>query len=53
MKIGYKGHLTTRNKFSKSFFPIPKIFLLILDELKKPMFWANRGKFTKLRGLEP
>jgi hypothetical protein len=34
MKLGYKGHLNTRNKFPKEVFPNPKISLLILDELK-------------------
>jgi hypothetical protein len=35
MKLGHKGHLNTRNKFPKRFFPSPKISLLILDELEK------------------
>jgi hypothetical protein len=34
MKLGYKGHLNTRNKFLKVFFPNLNISLLILDKLK-------------------
>jgi hypothetical protein len=41
MKLGHKGHLNTRNKFSKRFFPNPKISLPILEELEKPRFWWN------------
>jgi hypothetical protein len=36
MKLGHKGHVNTRNKFPKRFFPNPKISLPILDELEKP-----------------
>jgi hypothetical protein len=39
--------------FSKRFFSNPKIFLLILDELKKPIYWGNQEKSTKSKGLEP
>jgi hypothetical protein len=53
MKLGHKGHLSTRNKFPKRFFPNPKISLPILDELEKPRFLWNREKFTKSKGLEP
>jgi hypothetical protein len=52
MKLGHKGHHNTRNKFPKWFFANPKISLPILDELKKPRFWGNRKKPTKLTGLE-
>jgi hypothetical protein len=52
-KLGQKGHLNTRNKFPKKFFPNPKISFSILDELKKPRFWWNREKSTKSKGLEP
>jgi hypothetical protein len=34
MKLGHEGHLNTRNKFPKDFFPNPKISLPIFDELK-------------------
>jgi hypothetical protein len=51
MKFGPKGHLNTRNKFSKKFFLNLKISLLIMDELEKPTFWGNREKSTKLKGL--
>jgi hypothetical protein len=35
MKLGDKGHLNTKNKFSKAVFsPNPTILLPILDELK-------------------
>jgi hypothetical protein len=53
MKFRHKGHLNTRNKFSKMFFPNPMIFRLILDELKKLMFWGNREKSVKSKVLEP
>jgi hypothetical protein len=52
MKLGHKGHLNTRNKFSRRFFPNTKIFILILDELKKPRFLGNREKSAKSKGLE-
>jgi hypothetical protein len=35
MKLGHKGHLNTRNKFQKKFFPNPKISLPILNELEE------------------
>jgi hypothetical protein len=53
MKLGHKGHLNTRNKFQKRFFPNPKIFLLVLDEFKEPRFWGKQEKSTKSKGLEP
>jgi hypothetical protein len=53
MKLGHKGHLNTRNKFSKRFFSNPKISLSILDELEKPKFWRNREKSAKSKGVEP
>jgi hypothetical protein len=54
MKLGHKGHLNTRNKVpQKGFFPNPMIFLLILDELKKPRFYRNEKKSVKSKGLEP
>jgi hypothetical protein len=53
MKLGHKGNLNTMNKFPKRVFPNPKIFLLILDELKKLRFWVKREKSAKLKGLEP
>jgi hypothetical protein len=52
MKLGHKGHLNTSNKFPMRFFPNPKIFFPILDELKEHRFWENREKSTKLKGLE-
>jgi hypothetical protein len=52
MKLGHKGHLNTWNKFPMRFFPNPKIFFLILDELVEPRFWEKREKSTKLKGLE-
>jgi hypothetical protein len=42
MKIGHKGHLNTRSKFPKEFFPNPMISLPILDELKNLGFWGTR-----------
>jgi hypothetical protein len=39
--------------FPKRFFSNPKISLLILDELKKPIYWGNQEKSTKSKGLEP
>jgi hypothetical protein len=53
MKHGHKDHLNIRNKFSKRFFPYPKISLLILDELEEPKFWGKCDKSAKLKGLEP
>jgi hypothetical protein len=53
MKHGHKGHLNTRNKFPKRFFPNPKISLPILDELEKSKFWGKWEKSIKSKGLEP
>jgi hypothetical protein len=53
MKLRHKGHLNTSNKFPTRFFPNPKIFFPILDELEEPRFWENGEKSTKLKGLEP
>jgi hypothetical protein len=53
MKLGHKGHLNTSNKFPMRFFPNPKIFFPILDELEEPRFCENREKSTKPKGLEP
>jgi hypothetical protein len=53
MKLGYKGHLNISNKFPTSFFPNPKIFFPILDDLEEHRFWENREKSTKSKGLEP
>jgi hypothetical protein len=53
MKLGHKGHLNTRNKFPKRFFPNPNTSLLILDELKEPRFWGKQEKSTESKRLEP
>jgi hypothetical protein len=53
MKLGHKGHLNTSNKFPIRFFPNPKIFFPILDELKEPRFWEKWEKSIKSKGLEP
>jgi hypothetical protein len=53
MKLGHKGHLNTSNKFPMRFFPNPKIFFPILDELEEPMLWEKREKSTKSMRLEP
>jgi hypothetical protein len=53
MKLGHKGHLNTSNKFPMRFFPNPKIFFSILDELEEPRFWENWEKSTKSKELEP
>jgi hypothetical protein len=53
MKLGHKGHLNISNKFPTRFFPNPKIFFLILDELKEPRFRENREKSIKSKELEP
>jgi hypothetical protein len=42
MKLGYNGHLTTRNKFPKEGFPKSNDFLPILDELKNLGFEGTR-----------
>jgi hypothetical protein len=34
------------------FFPNPRIFFLILDELEEPRFWEKWEKSTKSKGLE-
>jgi hypothetical protein len=52
MKLGHKGHINTMNKFSKRFFPNPKIPLPILYELEESRFWGKWKKSTKLKGLE-
>jgi hypothetical protein len=48
IKLGHKGHLNTRNKFLKRFFPNPKISLLNLDELKEPRFWGETGEIHQM-----
>jgi hypothetical protein len=48
MKLGHKGHLNTRNKFPKRFSPNSKIFLLILDELKKPKFLGESREIYQI-----
>jgi hypothetical protein len=53
LKLGQNGHLNARNKFSKRFFPNPKISLPVLVEHENPRFWGNQEKSTKLKGLEP
>jgi hypothetical protein len=53
VKLGHKGHVNTRNKFTKRVFPNLKISLLILDELEESRFWGKWEKSTKLKGLEP
>jgi hypothetical protein len=53
MKLGHKGHLNTKNKFSKRFFPNPKISIPILDILEEPRFCGKREKSTKSKGLVP
>jgi hypothetical protein len=53
MKLGHKSHLNISNKFSIRFFPNPKIFFPILDELEEPRFWEKWEKSTKSKGLEP
>jgi hypothetical protein len=52
MKLGHKGHLNTSNKFLMMFFPNPKIYLPILNELEEPRFWEKWEKSTKSKGLE-
>jgi hypothetical protein len=43
MRFGHKGHLNTRNKFSKEFFfPNSTISYSILDELKNIGFGGTR-----------
>jgi hypothetical protein len=42
MKLEYKGHLNTRNKFSKEVFPKSKDFPSDLDELKNIGFGGTR-----------
>jgi hypothetical protein len=53
MKLGHKGYLNTSNKFPMRFFPNPKIFFPILNELEEPRFWEKWKKSTKSKGLEP
>jgi hypothetical protein len=53
MKLEYNGHINTSNKFSMRFFPNPKIFFLILDELEETRFWEKWEKSIKSKGLEP
>jgi hypothetical protein len=53
MNLGHTGHLNTRNKFQNRVSPNPKIFLLILDELKESRFWRKWEKSFKSKGLEP
>jgi hypothetical protein len=53
MKLGHNGHLNTRNKFRKRFFPNPKISLPILDEPEESRFWRKWEKSIKSKGLEP
>jgi hypothetical protein len=44
MKLRHRGHINTRNKFPKWFFPNPNISLPVLDELKKLGFGEIRRK---------
>jgi hypothetical protein len=53
MKLEHKGHINTSHKFSMRFFPNPKIFFLILDELEETRFWEKWEKSIKSKGLEP
>jgi hypothetical protein len=53
MKLGHKGHLNTRNKIPKRFFPNPKISLPTLDQLEEPRFWEKQEKSAESKGLEP
>jgi hypothetical protein len=56
MKLGYKSHLNSRNKFpTEVFFLNQTTSLPILDELKSLVFWGggNEEKFIKTKGLEP
>jgi hypothetical protein len=50
MKLGHKGHLNTKNKFSKRFFPNPKISIPILDILEEPRFWET-GEIHQIKGV--
>jgi hypothetical protein len=50
MKLGHKDHLNTSNKFPMRFFPNPKIFFSILDELKEPRFWEKQEKIHQIEG---
>jgi hypothetical protein len=52
MKLGHKGHVNTSNKFPMRFFPNPKIFFPILDELEEPRFLEKWEKSTKSKGLK-
>jgi hypothetical protein len=53
MKPGHKCHLNIRNKFPNRFSPNPKIFFLILDEVKESRFWGKWEKSIKSKRLEP
>jgi hypothetical protein len=51
MKLGYKGHLNTRNKLLKEvFFPSSKISLSILDKLEELGFGETRRNLRDLWG---
>jgi hypothetical protein len=52
MKLRHKGHLNTRNKFPKNFFPNPKISHPILDELEESRFRGKQEKSKKSKELE-
>jgi hypothetical protein len=52
MKLGHKGHLNTRNKFSKEVFPKSNDFPSDFGGTKKLRFWGNEAKSMKSKGLE-
>jgi hypothetical protein len=52
MKLGHKDHLNTSNKFPMRFFPNPKIFFPILDEVEEPRL-EKWEKSTKSKVQEP
>jgi hypothetical protein len=53
MKLGYKGHLNTRNKFLKEVFPKSNDFPSNFGWTQKPRLWGNEEKSIKSKGLEP
>jgi hypothetical protein len=52
MKLGHKGHLSTRNKFPKEVFLKSNDFPSDFGWTQKPRFWGNEEKSMKSKGLE-
>jgi hypothetical protein len=53
MKLGHNGHLNTRNKFPKEFFPKSNDFHSNFGWTQKASFGGNEEKSKESKELEP